>query len=176
MTTLSLPPQLSTPHSFRPPAALPLLAVAPHATPDLDIWALGILFCYLFSSKGPFDYEEDKGHDGLLTEMVLRLGPFPEPLWSKWEKRAEFFDEAGNPLDTRRTGTLFDFLGNSLPRGSKQRGTFELVLRSMLCYDVSKRASAAGVLESVWIKEHCQPFMGPEEKYTVEFYDDSDLY
>ncbi|KAF7321948.1 Protein kinase [Mycena kentingensis (nom. inval.)] len=169
IAALPSPPRLATPHVFRPPEALPILAIAPHATPELDIWALGNLFCFLLCSIAPFDY--GKCDDDHLSMMVMKLGPFPEPLWSKWEKRPEIFDPTGKAFDASLYGPrplLLRALVYALPPGSKRRESFELLLRSILCYEAPKRIKAAEVLESAWFKEHCTLFMSPGDTYTVE--------
>ncbi|KAF7311396.1 Protein kinase [Mycena kentingensis (nom. inval.)] len=166
------PPRVATPHFCRPPEAL--LAVCPHATPELDIWALGVMFFYLISGAALF--LDHRGDDGQLQQMVLWLGPFPEPLWSKWEKRVEFFDEAGTPLDSQRIrNTRYSLLfavDYALPPNSPQRELFEALLRRMVCYDVPSRIHAEGVVESTWFKEHCEPNMGYGDKYVVEWMHD----
>ncbi|KAF7322019.1 Protein kinase [Mycena kentingensis (nom. inval.)] len=171
MEALPNPPKLATPRLFRPPEALPILALAPHATPELDIWALANFFSFLLSSGHTlFPNRGAKDDHGQLSEMALKLGPFPEPLWSKWEKRGEVLDDNGKPVDSRRSCALLDWHVNYiLAPDSEDRRSFESILRSMLCYDSATRARAADVLASVWFKECCRPVMTLGAKYAVDF-------
>ncbi|KAF7322180.1 Protein kinase [Mycena kentingensis (nom. inval.)] len=161
--TLPLPPRLATPNSFRPPDAI--LANPPHASRALDMWALGAALYYLLSTC-EFFYED--GDDRLLTSIALKLGPFPEPYWSQWERRAEFFTEDGEPLRTDWNREFLFAVEHVLPPGSERRGSFEVLLRALLCYDASKRGKASDVLESIWFQQHCRQFMGPGERYDIE--------
>ena len=65
--------KLVTPFMFRPPEGL--LGTVPHATKELDIWALAVLFHGLF--RGGCGLFLSGSEDRILREMVLSLGKLP---------------------------------------------------------------------------------------------------
>jgi hypothetical protein len=60
-------------------------------TPAFDIWTLAILFHILYTGvSGLFLSGSD---DTILCEMVRLIEKLPEPYWSSWENRNDYFDE-----------------------------------------------------------------------------------
>ncbi|KAF7322179.1 Protein kinase [Mycena kentingensis (nom. inval.)] len=167
--TLPLPPRFGTPRAFRPPDAL--LAVPPHVTPELDIWALGVLFHSLLSGTALFRYSSHGRNraddDELLTDITRKLGQFPEPVWSMWdpERRRRIFGDGAKPL--RTSAKLLGSMEHVLRPA--ERASFEKLLRSMLRYDAEKRVKVSRVLGSRWFLDNCRPVMGPGERYEVEW-------
>ncbi|KAF7321312.1 Protein kinase [Mycena kentingensis (nom. inval.)] len=167
MPNLPHPSPLAVPHMFRPPQAI--LGEVPHATLELDIWALAVLFHVLFAGFGLF---LERGDD-LLADMAFNLGPFPKPYWCKWENRAQYFDASGKRMDPSWE-TTFLKVECSMPQGRKERRAFEALLRCMTTYDPGKRISAQRVADDAWITEFCRPFMGCNVEYTVEYLSSDD--
>ncbi|KAF7305179.1 Protein kinase [Mycena kentingensis (nom. inval.)] len=156
------PSPLATPRMYRPAQAI--LRDAPHATLELDIWALAVLFHVLFAGFGLF-FEDD---DDLLANMAFSLGPFPEPYWSEWENRPKYFDDAGNALGWRTTFVKLERV-RSMPRGSKEREAFEALLRRMTRYEPGERISAQSVVEDDWVREFCRSYMGRDVEFDIEY-------
>jgi serine/threonine-protein kinase SRPK3 len=62
-------------------------------TQAIDIWSLGCLIFQLRAGWRLFECWSDT--DDALEVMVKMLGPLPEPWWSSWTNRSQFFDETG---------------------------------------------------------------------------------
>jgi serine/threonine-protein kinase SRPK3 len=107
--------------------------------------------------------------------MVPLLGKLPEPGWSSWKARGQWYKDDGTPLVNPETGrpymltdTLEELLsGNSLsgaaPEGMKnEAGGFVVpkeeskilgnLLMGILKYDPKERLSVEAVLEHPWFK------------------------
>ncbi|KAJ7220556.1 kinase-like domain-containing protein [Mycena pura] len=160
--SLLQPPRLASPHVLRPPEAL--LGDLPHATTESDIWALAVLIHTLFTGGCGLFYHDER----MLQEMVLNLGKFPEPLWSSWKSRSEFFDEHGRSLNA---SVSYSFLkgavGRAMPKGGEEPAAFEALLKSMVRYDQQSRISADDVIKSAWFQRYCRPRMGDQETFVV---------
>ncbi|KAF7305032.1 Protein kinase [Mycena kentingensis (nom. inval.)] len=159
------PRRVAIPNMFRPPDAI--LLDAPHATRELDIWALAILFHIVLTGFGLFLSSDA---DDALTDMALNLGPFPEPLWSKWEKRAKWFNEDGTPLGTTWTSSFLKVSGSKLAVGGEERRLLEALMAGMVRYRASERLSAQSVAEHPWIAEFCHPYMVGDARYVVNYF------
>ncbi|KAK9481653.1 hypothetical protein V1527DRAFT_455805 [Lipomyces starkeyi] len=61
-----------------------------------DIWALG---CTIFEIRAGFQLLESflDDPDDVIRQMVHTLGKLPEPWWSAWNRRHDYFDEYGSP-------------------------------------------------------------------------------
>ncbi|KAF7301343.1 Protein kinase [Mycena indigotica] len=162
MASLSTIPQLATPLALRPPDAV--LDTMPHATTELDIWALGVTFHMLlvgglepFICPGGF-LGGKRDWNRMLKEMVLRMGKFPEPLWSQWNRRNDDFDDDGQPLDSntkipsRLVSKYCDLHGEELV-------VYEALLRSIFQYQPHERITAEQLVSSTWICDYCRPEM-----------------
>ncbi|KAF7322163.1 Protein kinase [Mycena kentingensis (nom. inval.)] len=158
MPGLPSPSPLATPYAFRPPQEM--LGDAPHA---LDVWALAVLFHALFAFPLFLDEQNEA-----LADMVSNFGPFPEPFWSKWEKRSKYFDAAGKALDSGWNTTLLK-LELSIPPGSEEYGVFESLVRRMVQYDAQERISAEEIVEHRWIREFCRPYMAEDAEYEIGY-------
>ncbi|KAF7322174.1 Protein kinase [Mycena kentingensis (nom. inval.)] len=170
MPGLPNPSPLATPRMFCPPEALVLNA--PHAAPELDVWALAVLFHWLLAGCGLFPTSalNSDAPEVVLVGIASTLGPFPEPVWSAWDKRGKYFDEDGKPLDAGWKSTfLKSVVGESMPQGSEEHRAFEALLRAMTAYEPHDRASAQRVAGDRWITEFCHPHMGEDVEYVVEY-------
>lgn len=82
---------MGIPRLYCPPEAL---FDSLYPTLAFDIWALAILFHVLYAGGcGLFLCGSD---DTILREMVRLIGKLPEPYWSSWENRKNYFDDEGN--------------------------------------------------------------------------------
>ncbi|KAK9374657.1 protein kinase [Lipomyces chichibuensis] len=61
-----------------------------------DIWALG---CMIFEIRAGFQLFESffNDPDDVIRQMVQTFGKLPEPWWSSWDRRNDYFDEDGKP-------------------------------------------------------------------------------
>ena len=100
--------------------------------------------------------------DDILAEMVSALGPLPQPWWDSWKARGEFFNENGawgtdmtRGHDAKSRPLLLriqemgrendaDFLADEIE-------SLEKMMRAMLEYEPSKRATIKEVLASEWM-------------------------
>ncbi|KAF5327327.1 hypothetical protein D9619_004016 [Psilocybe cf. subviscida] len=123
-----------------------------------DIWALAVLFYFiasggqcLFLAQSPF---RGAFTDELLKEIVLCMGKLPEPLWSEWEARAQYFNEDGI-LDGQEAGTQPLFQCRLLITDDEEFMLFEQVLTSMLILEPTMRATIDDVINSTWFVRYC---------------------
>ncbi|KAJ7328858.1 hypothetical protein DFH08DRAFT_940505 [Mycena albidolilacea] len=127
-----------TPKTYRPCTVLPRRCSGSRAahrpTRIYGLWQCS----YTYSSPADVVYfMEDGNRDRLLSQMVLALGRFPEPLWSSWADRNKYFNEQGQPLDPRASS---DFLkapwvfNKEMPEGGHERRMFKNLLRTMVSY------------------------------------------
>ena len=138
------------PRLYRPPEALfDSYADSLYPTPAFDIWTLAVLFHILYTGGcGLFLEGSD---DVILCEMVRLIGKLPEPYWSSWENRKDYFDYEGNwwwnrdPLTISPASRMFLKLSNKAMNGEERR-MFEDMLRSMVVYDPEKRITAENVV------------------------------
>lgn len=90
--------------------------------------------------------------DELLCEMVLVLGRLPEPLWSRWTHRHQYFDDQCNYIGTKRRplsqSWKFSKFGDCVTDGEKERKLFETMLREMVDYDSQRRMKAVEIVNS----------------------------
>jgi len=118
-------------------------------TPALDIWTMAVLFHILYTGGcGLFLSGRD---DTILREMVRLIGMLPEPYWSSWENKKEYFDDEGNWRWKGDPRTLSTSSGKFLKlsdkaMGGEERRMFEDMLRSMVVYDPEKRITAKEVV------------------------------
>ncbi|KAJ6463435.1 kinase-like domain-containing protein [Mycena sanguinolenta] len=165
--SLLQPPGLASPRILRPPEAL--LGDLPHATTESDIWALAVLVHYLFTGGCGLFYDRD---DRMLQDMVLNLGKFPEPFWSRWKNRNQFFDEHGRSLDASVSSRFLKLrVAMAMPEGGEEHVAFEALLKSMVRYDPQSRIPADQVIKSAWFQRYCRPRMGDQETFVVELCD-----
>jgi len=141
--------KLGIPRLYRPPEAFDSYAESLFPTPAFDIWTLAVLFHILYTGGcGLFLAGRD---DVILREMVRLIGKLPEPYWSSWENRKDYFDNEGNwwwngdPLTISPASGMFLKLSNKAMNGEERR-MFEDMLRSMVVYDPKKRITAENVV------------------------------
>ncbi|KAF8999191.1 kinase-like domain-containing protein, partial [Cyathus striatus] len=73
-----------------------------YPAPSMDIWALGVLMYMILNDMHvPFKsyYDEEKE---AIQCMVAMLGRLPDKWWNTWAERAEYFQENGICLRTKR--------------------------------------------------------------------------
>ncbi|KJA12935.1 hypothetical protein HYPSUDRAFT_209980 [Hypholoma sublateritium FD-334 SS-4] len=127
-------------------------------SPSTDVWAVAVLFHYLLTGGAGLFHSPYGVADELLREMVLILGKLPEPTWSAWATRGQFFDEDGKwmadhippPAPSGRFLKLRDGVMDD-----KERASFETMLRSMVTLQPEKRATMEDVVNSEWFVRYC---------------------
>ncbi|KAF6819624.1 serine/threonine-protein kinase SRPK3 [Colletotrichum plurivorum] len=123
---------------------------------EIDIWNVGCMIWHLFQGVSLFSdpgYEayRSKAH---LAEIIALLGPPPRLLIQLGGRSHEFFTDAGDfrgdishldqsPLEDRVSGLE-----------GEDREKFVAMMRKMLEWDPSKRASARELAQDEWILDH----------------------
>ncbi|CAG8955989.1 hypothetical protein HYFRA_00008845 [Hymenoscyphus fraxineus] len=165
----SSPAELGIAGSFRSPELLFDNAIGI----GCDLWALACTIYEIRTGVSLFENFMDDD-DEVIMEMVPLLGKLPEPWWSSWEARGQWFEEDGTPLLNPNTGqpimlmgTLEDFLsGKSLsddnPMRSRKGGyilpleeskDLANVLRGLLKYEPKERLTVEAALNYPWFKK-----------------------
>ena len=135
---------------YRPPEALfDSYAASLYPPPAFDIWTLAVLFHILYT--GGYGLFLEGGDYVILCEMIWLIGKLPEPYWSSWENRKDYFDDEGNwrwngdPLTISSPSGMFLKTSDKAMNGEERR-MFEDMLRSMVVYDPEKRITAETVV------------------------------
>ncbi|PGH07801.1 CMGC/SRPK protein kinase [Blastomyces parvus] len=131
-----------------------------------EIWTLGCTLFEIIGSGGPFS----TFGGGILQDQVSVLGKLPDPWWSQWEFRADFFNEDAtidittgapfqNSLEER-----YDWFVNAARRrldmeeqGEDEKKAFLHMIWMMLRYLPSDRATIQDVVESEWMQKWAFP-------------------
>ncbi|KAL0947757.1 hypothetical protein HGRIS_013835 [Hohenbuehelia grisea] len=156
------PKILFSPHIFRAPEGLIPNARDTQAISSFasDVWCLAVVYHLMLTGNAVFcssDLEDD-----ILCEMVLALGPLPEPLWSGWPNRKQFFDDHGNwiPMYFPDTfsGVIPKIYDNELKDLEEER-LFGSLLRDMVDYNPELRLTIGEVMESDWFVKYCSAYL-----------------
>ncbi|EFR02619.1 serine/threonine protein kinase [Nannizzia gypsea CBS 118893] len=134
-----------------------------------EIWTLACTVFDIFGSGGPFSVMGG----GILQDQACALGKFPEPWWSQWEERAEFFIEDGTsiefPNSRDRIEDRYDWFVTATRRRYEmaypeedEKKAFLEMIRPMLRYVPSERASIQDVIDSEWMQEWALPCRRPK--------------
>ncbi|KAF7316511.1 Protein kinase [Mycena indigotica] len=167
---MTTPPPLASPYALRAPECL--LGFSNHATLESDIWALAALCGMLFSGGGGLfmDYSvsllstSKPTKDAILQDMVRKLGEFPEPMRSSWASRGYVDNHAHRARPT--------LLWKGIVRAGEEYEALETLLRSMLRYEPTQRATAQDVVDSRWMEQFCRREMAPNNTFVVELLDE----
>ncbi|KAF2489397.1 kinase-like protein [Lophium mytilinum] len=164
--TSNPPKELGTPTAY----CAPELLIGSIVSQASDLWALACTLSEIRTTRRLFRDWEGDGEDPK-WQMVVLLGKFPEPWWSSWETRKNYFDDNGDPYMTEsghmsvsgaRTieeyveeGVTHDLNGvitksHTIPRDEGR--VLADLLGQMLKYDPRERISTATVLEHPWFK------------------------
>ncbi|KAF5310126.1 hypothetical protein D9619_010370 [Psilocybe cf. subviscida] len=154
------PKKMNMPLMFRAPEVILTKPLMPALS--TDIWALAVLFHVVSTGGRPiFKYKYHRhSEDDILKDIVLRLGKLPEPFWSAWDERAQFFDEDGRPLEESTEEAPLLWYRNKLI-DDEERVLFEKMLRPMLMLEPTKRATIDDVLTSESFVKYCKGCMAP---------------
>ncbi|OJD10090.1 CMGC/SRPK protein kinase [Emergomyces pasteurianus Ep9510] len=131
-----------------------------------EIWTLGCTIFEIIGSGGPFSTLGG----GILQDQVSVLGKLPDPWWSQWESRAEFFNEdatiditTGAPFQDSLE-ERYDWFVNAARRrsdmeeqGEDEKKAFLHMIWMMLQYLPSDRATIRDVVESEWMQKWAFP-------------------
>lgn len=132
-----------------------------------DIWAL-VCTLYEIRAQIPLFYMT-RDEDDLLSEMACLFGKLPEPWWSQWNNRGDFFDQDGGHLSSAEMtidgkplslevslDTKIEFGGHF----GSEKEVFEIpadeqkmladLLRKLCIYDPERRPSVREILQHEW--------------------------
>ncbi|KAF3483046.1 pre-rRNA-processing protein ESF1 [Arthroderma uncinatum] len=131
-----------------------------------EIWTLGCTIFELIGSGGPFSILGG----GILQDQVSVLGKFPDPWWSQWGSRAEFFNEdatidvmTGAPFQDSLEDRYDWFVKAARRRsdmeeqGEDEKKAFLHMIRMMLQYLPGDRANIEDIVESEWMQKWAIP-------------------
>ncbi|KLJ07357.1 hypothetical protein EMPG_17166 [Blastomyces silverae] len=131
-----------------------------------EIWTLGCTIFEIIGSGGPFSTLGG----GILQDQVSVLGKLPDPWWSQWESRADFFNEDAT-IDITTSAPFqdsleerYDWFVNAARRrsdmeeqGEDEKKAFLHMISMMLQYLPSDRATIQDVVESEWMQKWAFP-------------------
>jgi serine/threonine-protein kinase SRPK3 len=131
-----------------------------------EIWTLGCTIFEIIGSGGPFSTLGG----GILQDQVSVLGKLPDPWWSQWGSRADFFNEdatiditTGAPFQDSLE-ERYDWFVNAARRrsdmeeqGEDEKKAFLHMIWMMLRYLPSDRATIQNVVESEWMQKWAFP-------------------
>ena len=150
---------LNTPLAYLPPeATFAKKAIRFNA----DIWSLACTIFEIYGKRPLFEtgfYDEDD----LIAEMVSCLGILPLPWWNAWQARDEFFRSDGtwredmkrlhDPVSRPLRQRIEEMGRKGDPEFSKEEAdSLESMLRGMLEYEPTLRATIMDVLRSGWME------------------------
>ena len=139
-----------------------------------DLWALACTIYEVRTNNPIFENFMDDDNE-VIMQIVPLFVKLPEPWWSFWKARGQWYEEDGTPLVNFETGkpyilmdTLEELLSGSSPSGDDSGGKNNAaggfvvqveesnvlgnLLRGILKYDPKERLSVEAVLEHPWFK------------------------
>ena len=142
------------PRVFAPPEAI---FFQEPVTPAIDVWALAVLIHMLLSGGGLLFASYHGITKEIVREMVLTLGKLPDRFWTKWEERAEYFDEEAHFIGNTRllppvTGQFIKIYSDRM--SPEDVAAFEELARKMVRYEPEDRPSVdevARLIPADWI-------------------------
>jgi serine/threonine-protein kinase SRPK3 len=163
---------------------IPIAYMAPEATfskaqigKPVDVWSLACTVYEILGQRPLFQRSYFFDRDSVISEMVNTLGMLPKQWWEQWEARGDFFDDDGtwNPCEDRDCGVdtepqpLLERIEKNGRKDDSEFGMEEMVelekmLRTMLVYDPTERATMEQVAESDWMKRWGLPTL---QKYSL---------
>jgi hypothetical protein len=132
-----------------------------------EIWTLGCTIFEIVGSGWPFS----TFGGGILQDQVSVPGNLPDPWWSRWESRADFFFSDDATIDIT-TGAPFhdsleeryDWFVNAARRrsdmeeqGEEEKKAFLHMIQMTLRYLPRDRATIEDVVESEWMQKWALP-------------------
>ncbi|KAK2732661.1 hypothetical protein FQN57_002582 [Myotisia sp. PD_48] len=134
-----------------------------------DIWTLACTIWDIFRSGPPFE-AFPVTLDEVTIEQVKMLGKLPDRWWNKWEQRGNWFEEDGRKHvkealrqwysnSSRSWNKRFvEYIQNSRKRKgydtfpTEEENAFCDMIKSMLIFEPSERATIEGVVECEWMQ------------------------
>ena len=156
--------ELNTPVLSRPPETF--FSKTSIGSPA-DVWTLGCTLYEILGERPLFEgFMPDT--DDIIAEMISCLGLPPDQWWRSWQAKDEFFLEDGSwKTDMKRSREpksrplllRIEQMGrqDDTDFSENERVMLEEMLRAMLQYDPSKRATIGDVVESDWFKQRGYP-------------------
>ncbi|KAF9007086.1 hypothetical protein BDQ17DRAFT_259898 [Cyathus striatus] len=122
-------------------------------TPSMDIWALAVLLLTNINLFTPF-FSMFGNENEVIRGIVVRIGKLPDRWWTRWNDRAEFFNENGELLGRCWVSTNLGIKPNSGDYNEEEVCIFNGLLERMLRYDAKEKVSAhevARTLADLWL-------------------------
>ena len=126
-----------------------------------DVWTLGCTLYEILGERPLFEgFMPDK--DDIIAEMVSCLGLLPQHWWQSWQARGDFFLEDGSwktdmkhfhESKSRPLLLRIHQMGreNDSEFSEDEAKSMEKMVRTMLTYEPTKRATAREIMESDWM-------------------------
>ncbi|KAI1774789.1 kinase domain protein [Hypoxylon cercidicola] len=150
----------------RPPEFL--LDSGNHMSFSADIWTLACLIWDILGQRTLFE-SFFATEDTIMSEQIDILGRsgLPDSWWHKWERRSNYFTEAGAPLADRHVPSWEGRFEKYTQKTREDDGFAKIsleekealfaMIRPMLTFKPEDRCTAAQVLESEWMTQWALP-------------------
>ncbi|CAG9987654.1 unnamed protein product [Clonostachys byssicola] len=146
-----------------------------------DIWTLACSMWELLG-HGPLFKSFFQDEDAIAAEQIETLTPLLPAWWKRWEKRGEWFTEAGEPIkdEDDEIETLEDKFKISMQQSraaekmplfdsEEERALLEM-FRSMLVFAPESRSTISEVIKSEWMQKWALPAYYELEKSRLRDY------
>lgn len=133
-----------------------------------DIWSLGCAIFQLMAIRPLLDDTFCTSQDDITAQQVELQGVMPGKWWSRWEERAKWFDEEGNPLGDPKGVWSWErrlrewvmeprqHYDMDAPDDEEKTALLEL-LKTVLAWKPTDRPSAQEVLSMPWMTKWALP-------------------
>ncbi|RDA86387.1 hypothetical protein CP532_1076 [Ophiocordyceps camponoti-leonardi (nom. inval.)] len=154
-----------SPIDYLPPDAY--LQPEIHLSFSSDIWCLALVIWEIFASQRLFITYDDYP-DSVVYQIISILGPLPDDLWEKWEKRTDYFYDDRTPRRGQPIFPTLEVCFNECIQNYRQESGFGEVsneerddfldlMRRMLRIEPQKRITIKEVLQSKWMVKWALP-------------------
>ncbi|KAL8802818.1 MAG: hypothetical protein Q9182_003578 [Xanthomendoza sp. 2 TL-2023] len=161
---------LNTPAAFLPPETT---FAKDSIGPPADVWTLACSIYEILGGRPLFEHWFPS-RDDIIADSIDCLGPLPQKWWDNWSSRGNYFHADGSfiseavasqplPLAERiqwmgRTKNNHDFL-------AEETRSLENMLRAMMEFEPTKRATAEDIVASEWMTQWGLPSL---RKFNIE--------
>jgi serine/threonine protein kinase len=133
-----------------------------------DVWSLRCLIFEFVGHRSLIDGLWLASQDDMIAQQVQLLGPMPADLWAKWEKRSEWYDEAGNLVNEAAGNCTWDRRFENWVQwlrrrkgmetvGDEEREAFLRMLKCILKWKPEERPTAEEVIKAEWMTRWALP-------------------